>query len=150
MALFIISRRPGEAEFSYRNRLTAENVEVNGHSGAGRRLAYERLRIRVETMMMRWRGCEPETEFRLMDTGVEHDDRFEQPKAREDAKKTRIVLPDGNGKDYDTVLQHRVGDPVTWENTASRPGRGDGFNGYVVVDRRVERDTVFLFLGSPS
>lgn len=82
MALFIISRRPGEADFSYRNRFTAEHTEVNGHTGAGRRLAYERLRIRVEAMLARYQGCEPETDFRMMDTGIESDDRFEQPKAQ--------------------------------------------------------------------
>lgn len=87
MALFIISRRPGEADFSYRNRCTAENAEVNGHSGAGRRLAYERLRIRLEQMMMRWQSSEPETEFRLMDTGVEGDDRFDVAKESGTAKK---------------------------------------------------------------
>jgi hypothetical protein len=62
------------------------------------------------------------------------------------ATRSRIVLPDGNGKDYDTVLQHRVGDPVTFENSASRPGWRDGFNGYTVYRRFVERDTVFLLV----
>jgi hypothetical protein len=62
------------------------------------------------------------------------------------ATKTRIVLPDGNGKTYDTVLQHRIGDPITFENSASRPGWRDGFNGYHVAERFVERDTVFLIL----
>lgn len=62
------------------------------------------------------------------------------------ATKTRIVLPDGNGKDYETVLQHRVGDPVTWENSASHPGWRDGFNGYVVYDRHVRGDTVYLLI----
>ena len=87
MAIFIISRRPGEVEFSYRNRCSADNVEVNGHSGAGRRLAYERLRIRAETMMLRWQSTEPETEFRLMDTGIENDDRFDVAKMSGTAKK---------------------------------------------------------------
>lgn len=63
------------------------------------------------------------------------------------AIKTRIVLPDGNSRTYDTVLQHRVGDPVTYNNS-----RDDGtpwfhgFNGYTVYDRHVDGDTVFLLV----
>ena len=62
------------------------------------------------------------------------------------ARKARIVLPDGNGKTYQMVLQHRIGDPVTWENTASQAGLKDGFNGYTVYSRMVEGDTVYLFI----
>jgi len=76
MSLFIISKRPGETEWSYRNRFSAENAEVNGQSDRRRNEAYIRLRRALERQIGRWQTTEPDTEFRIIDSGIGEQDIF--------------------------------------------------------------------------
>jgi hypothetical protein len=59
---------------------------------------------------------------------------------RSHVTKTRVVLPDGTGRDYDYRLEHHVGDRLTPDTT-------DGhFDGLVVFDRWWDEDTMHLLV----
>ena len=52
--------------------------------------------------------------------------------------KSRIVFPDGNQKEFNSVLPHREGDPLTYENTNGE------VEGYTVQRRLLINDKVFI------
>ena len=72
MAIFMISRRPlapwNETACSYRHRFTGNHAV--GSAESKREAAYAALRRRAETVAHSWRLAEPDTQFRVMDSGT--------------------------------------------------------------------------------